>query len=55
MWVAKSQTMHGFLDPIAAEAWAALMAVQLCNEMGILLKENQYGKFLEISKKEIFL
>jgi ribonuclease HI len=35
MWAAKSQTRHGFLDPTAAEAWAALMAVQLCIEMGI--------------------
>jgi hypothetical protein len=34
MWAAKSQTRHGFLDPSAAEAWAARMAVQLCIEMG---------------------
>jgi ABC-type transporter lipoprotein component MlaA len=32
MWAMKSQTRHGFLDPIA-EAWVALMVVQLCNEM----------------------
>ncbi|XP_059446380.1 uncharacterized protein LOC132177917 [Corylus avellana] len=35
MWVSKSQTQQGFLDPSAAEAMAALMAVQLCMEMGI--------------------
>jgi hypothetical protein len=35
MWVAKSQTRYGFLDPSTTEAWAALMVVQLCNEMGI--------------------
>lgn len=35
MWVAKSQTRHGFLDPTVAKAWAALLAVQLSRELGI--------------------
>ncbi|KAC2936199.1 hypothetical protein FH972_008642 [Carpinus fangiana] len=32
---ARSQTRHGFLDPTAAEAWAALLAVQFSKELGI--------------------
>jgi ribonuclease HI len=35
MWVARSQTRHGFLDPTAAEAWAALLAVQISRDLGI--------------------
>ncbi|XP_059454979.1 uncharacterized protein LOC132185192 [Corylus avellana] len=35
MWAARSQTRHGFLDPSVAEALGALLAVQLCMEMGI--------------------
>ncbi|XP_059454982.1 uncharacterized protein LOC132185194 [Corylus avellana] len=35
MWAAQSQTRHGFLDPSAVEALGALLAVQLCMEMGI--------------------
>lgn len=35
VWASKSQTRRGFLDPTTAEMMAALMAVQLCCEMGI--------------------
>jgi hypothetical protein len=35
VWAAKSITWLGFLNPLAAEFLAAIMAVQLCNEMGI--------------------
>jgi hypothetical protein len=34
-WASKSQTKRGFLDPTTAETMVALMAVQLCWEMGI--------------------
>ena len=35
VWATKSITQLGFLNPLAAEFLAAIMAVQLCNEMGI--------------------
>jgi ribonuclease HI len=35
MWTSKCQTRDGYLDPTTGEALAALMAVELCVEMGI--------------------
>jgi ribonuclease HI len=35
VWASKSQTRRGFLDPTTAETMAALLAIQLCCEMGI--------------------
>ncbi|XP_059436729.1 uncharacterized protein LOC132169770 [Corylus avellana] len=36
MWVAKSVTRRGFLEPTAAEFLAASMATRLCTEMGFM-------------------
>lgn len=36
MWVAKSVTRLGFLEPTTAETLAASMATQLCTEMGFM-------------------
>ena len=36
MCVANSMSCQGFLDPIVAEAMAALMPAQLCNEVGLM-------------------
>jgi hypothetical protein len=35
VWASKCQTKQGFLDPTTGEAMAALMAAELCMEMGI--------------------
>jgi ribonuclease HI len=35
VWASKCQTKQGFLDPTTGEAMAALMAAELCVEMGI--------------------
>ena len=36
MCAAKSMSCQGFLDPVVAEAMAALMPAQLCNEVGLM-------------------